>query len=140
MTMHASARTVLMALALLAGSVSIATAAPKASKVPKLSATYDKCMDRSKGVTVEMHDCIDAEYERQDARLNDVYKSAMARLSPAEQTKLRNTERAWLKTIKTHCDHAGDDNQGGTLQVIEIADCYLKETAKRADVLTSFRP
>lgn len=26
-------------------------------------------MDKSEGVTVEMHDCISAEYERQDPRL-----------------------------------------------------------------------
>ena len=107
---------------------------------PKLSNTFDRCMNASQGVTVEMHDCISAEQERQDARLNRTYQALLARLSNDQKLRLRQVERRWLKTTKEHCDHAGDDNEGGTLQTIEIADCYMTETAKRADVLAQYKP
>ncbi|MDB5438486.1 MAG: hypothetical protein JWM33_913 [Caulobacteraceae bacterium] len=107
---------------------------------PKLSANYERCMDKSEGVTVEMHDCISAEYDRQDARLNTAYKVALARMTPTQQTRLRELERGWLKATKTSCDHAGDENAGGTGQAIQISDCYLSETAKRADVLARYKP
>ena len=107
---------------------------------PRLSPTYETCMNAAAGVTMEMHDCISAEYERQDARLNQTYKAVLTRLSGAQKTSLRDTERAWLRKTKMLCDHAGDDNEGGTLQAIEIADCQLTETAKRADALARYRP
>jgi uncharacterized protein YecT (DUF1311 family) len=107
---------------------------------PKLSMTYDRCMSASGGVDPEMRDCISAEYGRQDARLNQTYKTIMDRLSVAQKLTLRETERTWLRTTKNRCDHAGDDNEGGTLQLIEIADCYLSETAKRADALAHYEP
>jgi uncharacterized protein YecT (DUF1311 family) len=87
-----------------------------------------------------MHDCINAEHERQDARLHQTYKAVLVGLSNDQKVRLREIERQWLKTTKTHCDHAGDDNEGGTLQTIEIVDCYLTETAKQADVLAQYRP
>jgi uncharacterized protein YecT (DUF1311 family) len=107
---------------------------------PKLSPAFEACMKAAAGVTVEMHDCIGAEYERQDVRLNQTYKTVLARLSDTQKMSLRERERAWLKHTKALCDHAGDDNEGGTLQAIEIADCTLTETAKRADALARYRP
>ena len=41
---------------------------------------YMACMDKAKGVTSEMIDCISAETARQDARLNENYKKLMAKL------------------------------------------------------------
>jgi uncharacterized protein YecT (DUF1311 family) len=107
---------------------------------PRLSPTYETCMKAAAGVTVEMHDCIDAEYARQDARLNQTYQAVLARLSDDQTASLREGERAWLRKTRRLCDHAGDDNAGGTLQAIEIADCQLTETAKRADALARYRP
>jgi len=97
-------------------------------------------MNSSGGVTVEIHDCISAEYDRQDTRLNETYKAIMAKLPAAEKIKLRETDRTWLKAVKNRCASAGDDNEGGTLQTLEIADCFLTETAKRADALAKYEP
>lgn len=46
-----------------------------------LSRQYSNCMDRSDGVTVNMLDCIAAETDRQDTRLNNAYKQTMASLN-----------------------------------------------------------
>jgi uncharacterized protein YecT (DUF1311 family) len=64
----------------------------------------------------------------------------MARLTPPQKAALRTSERAWLKVTKATCDHAGDDNEGGTLQAIEIDDCYVSQTAKWTDFLVRYKP
>lgn len=130
-------------LALLAGAAPAAPAGQTpgpARAQPKFSATFDKCMDAAAGVTLDMHNCISAELDRQDARLNQTYKAALARLNTSQQTRLRETERRWLRETKARCDHAGDENEGGTAQALQVADCYLTETTGRADFLARYRP
>jgi uncharacterized protein YecT (DUF1311 family) len=105
---------------------------------PKFSETYNRCMGAAGGSDPGMTDCTDAELARQDARLNRTYKVVMTELSPDRQMKLRLEERAWLKATKSRCEHAGDENEGGTAQPLQILDCYLSETIKRANVLASY--
>src|SRR5262249_14780875 len=52
---------------------------------------YLACMDKAKGVTAEMIDCISAETARQDARLNASYKKLMAKLSAKRKKTLLET-------------------------------------------------
>lgn len=81
---------------------SASTAADRhAARYPKvsLSAEGNRCLNSGKaaqGVIGAMEDCITAEFNKQDARLNAVFKQAMRRLQPARQTELRQSERAWL--------------------------------------------
>jgi uncharacterized protein YecT (DUF1311 family) len=95
------------------------------------SKTFNDCMAAAGGSTLPMRDCQDAEYQDWDKALNQVYQVLMASRSPAEKIELRDDERAWLKRTKHKCDHAGDDEAGGTLQPIEIQACYLDETIRR---------
>ena len=46
-----------------------------------LSAEYSKCIEQSGGTDPGMLDCMGAEAERQDKRLNDVYKKLMNELN-----------------------------------------------------------
>lgn len=100
-----------------------------------LTKEFNRCMDKSGGVTIEMHDCLDAEHGRQDRRLNMDYQALMAGMAPPEKIRLRQSERQWLTHRKSKCAHAGDAHAGGTLQGIEIHSCFVNETADRADVL-----
>ena len=95
------------------------------------SKTYNDCMNDASGSTLPMRDCIAAEHDAWDKSLNQVYQGLMASGSAAEKTQLRDDERAWLKRTKPKCDHAGDDEAGGTLQNVEIDQCYLDETIQR---------
>jgi uncharacterized protein YecT (DUF1311 family) len=52
---------------------------PLAAADNEMSQEYKACMDRSNGVTSEMLDCTSAEFTRQDARLNENYKTLMAK-------------------------------------------------------------
>jgi len=95
------------------------------------SKTFSACMDAAGGSTLPMHDCMAAEYADWDKALNAVYQTRMASRDPVAKTQLRDEERAWLKRTKAKCEHAGDDNAGGSLQGIEIQSCYLDETILR---------
>ncbi len=88
-------------------------------------------MNAAGGSTLPMRDCMGAEHDAWDKALNQVYQTLMTSRSPAEKTQLRDDERAWLKRTKHQCDHAGDDEAGGTLQGVEIDQCYLDETIRR---------
>jgi uncharacterized protein YecT (DUF1311 family) len=89
-------------------------------------------MNDAGGSTMPMRDCMGAEHDSWDKVLNQVYQTLMASRSAAEKIELRDDERAWLKRTKHSCDHAGDDEAGGTLQGVEIDQCYLDETIRRA--------
>jgi uncharacterized protein YecT (DUF1311 family) len=103
------------------------------------SKTFSACMDAAGGSTPPMHDCFAAEYAGWDKALNAVYQTRMASLDPVAKTQLRDEERAWLKRTKAKCEHAGDDEAGGSLQGIEIQSCYLDETILRTVYLRGLR-
>lgn len=100
-----------------------------------LTKTFNQCMDQHGNTTVEMQDCIRAEYQRQDLRLNTDYRNLMAQLPSADRKNTCQSERAWLKQRQAKCEHAGDAEAGGTLQSVEIGLCFVNETADRSAVL-----
>ena len=95
------------------------------------SKTYNDCMNAASGSTLPMRQCMGDEHDAWDKQLNQVYQALMARRSEPAKTQLRDDERAWLKRTQHTCDHAGDDEAGGTLQGVEIDQCYLDETIRR---------
>jgi len=103
------------------------------------SPAYAACLDRAGGVTPEMRFCISAEQERWEAQLNGAYRQAMASLPLARQAGLRGEERSWLRRREHVCASAGDDEAGGTLQPVEIDQCYLDETIRRTLRLRAYR-
>jgi uncharacterized protein YecT (DUF1311 family) len=99
------------------------------------SHTYHKCMaagDARIGVTVAMLDCLGAEHDIQDARLNQTYKRLMARLDQEARDKLRQEQRAWLKRRDSKC---ASNANGGTAETLSASGCFLSETAQQAAVL-----
>ena len=100
----------------------------------ELSQTYSACMDKSKGVTSEMLDCISAEFTRQDDRLNENYKRLMAKLSGKRKEGLLEAQRAWIKFRDTNCSFYYDPD-GGSAAHLAGSDCMLNATADRATEL-----
>ena len=103
-----------------------------------LSRDYDACMEKSGGVTSKMLDCIEAETERQEARLNRIYKKIMAQLDGAAKKRLREAQQAWIKFRDANVDFYRDPN-GGTAATVAGADRYLVMTAQRASELEKFK-
>ena len=107
---------------------------PVCAGEPKLSPTLDKCLDKAAGVTPAMVDCIGAETTVQDKRLNDAYKAAIAKLTPARQKELQAVQRLWLQFRDANCKFAFDPD-GGTMAHVESTGCVMSMTAERAQEL-----
>jgi uncharacterized protein YecT (DUF1311 family) len=97
---------------------------------PLYSSRYAQCQDESEGVDAAMHDCIAAELELQDARLNAVYHTLADSESSPGRKKLVAAQRAWLKYRDANCEFYADPD-GGTAAALIAHDCVLRETAER---------
>lgn len=109
-------------------------ALPVHAKEPQYSVTYDRCMETSGGVTVEMLDCNAAELKRHDARLNAQYKAALAAHGETQQALLREAQRQWIKYRDANCGFYAQLT-GGTMDRLNSSSCMLEATARRADEL-----
>jgi uncharacterized protein YecT (DUF1311 family) len=103
-----------------------------------LSQTFSTCMDQAGGVTPSMVECIGAETERQDIRLNKAYKDIMTGLSPERKKQLQEAQRLWLKYRKADCDFYYEP-EGGTIARVSANDCFMSFTAARAKELESVK-
>ena len=95
------------------------------------SKAYNDCMTAANGDSPALLDCKQTEHDAWDRQLNQVYQALIGRRSGAAKTELRDDERAWIKRTAHTCDHAGDQEEGGSLQAVEIDQCYLDETIAR---------
>ena len=129
----------LWAAALLAISSTLAAPATAQPSAPKLSASFDACMDKSGGVTAEMRACISAEHTRQDQQLNRNYQALMAELPQERKKQLQTAQRLWLQYRDANCQFYADPD-GGTAAGVAAADCVLQMTAGRARELAGLRP
>lgn len=100
----------------------------------KYSAEYENCMDKSEGVTYDMIDCSNKELERQDARLNQTYKSAISVLPAEQKRKLQEAQRLWIKFRDADCG-IYYSLTGGTMDMLNGSSCELSTTKERADSL-----
>lgn len=99
-----------------------------------LTKQYSVCMDKSDGVTSNMIDCIVDETNRQDVRLNKVYKAFMAELSAERRKQLQTAQRAWITYRDANCNFYFDPD-GGTIARVNSNSCFMSETATRAKEL-----
>ena len=114
-------------------------AGPVAAGEKDMSQEYLTCINKSNGVTSEMLGCISAEYDRQDARLNENYKRLMSKLSPKRREGLLEAQRAWLKFRDANCSFYYDP-EGGSAAHLAGTDCTLNATAERATELEDLMP
>ena len=93
----------------------IPAAATAQSKIERrYSASFRECMDAANGVNVEMRDCLSAEANLQDGRINQGYVMVMRSLAPAKKIVLRRTERAWIVKRERNCVRAASKFEDGS--------------------------
>tara|TARA_B100000929_G_scaffold286196_1_gene270899 strand:- start:507 stop:908 length:402 start_codon:yes stop_codon:yes gene_type:complete len=109
----------------------VATA--QSSTDDEYSARYNKCMDASGGVTVNMLNCIADEIAAQDARLNTAYSDARSELSEERREALLAAQRLWISYRDANCNFYA--TTGGTLAQVVGNECFLRETTQRATEL-----
>ncbi len=101
-----------------------------------LTKQFGTCIDKSGGVTMDMIECIGAEIQRQDARLNKAYKALTASLTPERKKQLQEAQRAWIKFRDSNCGFYYDPD-GGSMARVSANDCLMNMTASRAKELES---
>lgn len=104
---------------------------------------FKACMatgDAAQGVTVAMHDCLSAEYARQDRVLNATYRAAMQRLpTPAAKVGLRALQRRWIAARERLCASQAEEQQGGSIVPLIIDGCFTAEAIRRTAFLRAYR-
>ncbi|MGP5480677.1 lysozyme inhibitor LprI family protein [Pseudomonas helleri] len=98
------------------------------------SSTFNSCVKVSGGATDALSACYSAEIKAQDSRLNSNYKQAMNVLANQKKPKLQDTQRLWIKFRDSDCEMYYSLT-GGTIDILNGADCELSTTKKRADDL-----
>ena len=91
----------------------------------RYSAAFNRCVEAASGMDSAFAACLGEEQSHWDAALNATYRRYMATLPPERRAEFRQQERAWIRDTGAKCEHAGDENAGGTAQPVEIASCYL---------------
>lgn len=109
------------------------------------NAKPDPCEKAS--TQAEMNDCYGAEYQKEDARLNRVYRKVMEYLQrdlaqagsdqglkQSAQTAiddLKAAELAWIKYRDLQCEAAGQQYEGGTMRPMIHSVCMAMVTEHR---------
>ena len=85
----------------------------------------------------ELNICADRDFRASDAKLNDVYRATMARLSGPEQERLRDEERGWIAVRDRQCNEEAEPNRGGSIFPMVYSGCLAEKTKARIRVLQS---
>jgi len=117
-------------------SVGVTHADVPPSEPSQYSQAYNACMDKASSTT-SMVECIGAEHNAQDAKLNAAYKTLMGALSPDRKKQLREAQRAWIAYRDANCEFYFDPD-GGTIARLQANQCMLSMTAQRAAELEGF--
>lgn len=101
----------------------------------------DPCMDDSDNyTTVGMRMCLSLEHSAWDSLLNTDYRRLMDSLdSAAQQTKLRDAQRLWIKYVAAFCPLGYEFNQG-TAFLVSGDRCQMDMTARQTIELRKLIP
>ena len=99
------------------------------SRMEKLEKEMQSKLDS--GVTSEMINANSELYEAWDAELNKVYKLLMERSSKDKKEKLRNSQRAWIKSKEKKANEASKEADGGTLAGVLYSGTLASMTKER---------
>ena len=84
------------------------------------------------GVTSEMVNANNELYEAWDEELNKVYKLLMERLPSDRKEKLKNAQRAWIKSKEEKANEVAKEANGGTLAGVLHSGTAASLTKDRA--------
>jgi uncharacterized protein YecT (DUF1311 family) len=124
---------------LLAGLLALWPAGLLAAGDEDMSKEYLTCIDKAEGMTIKILDCMSAETQKQDAKLNDNYKKLMAEQSAGQKKSLLEAQRAWIQFRDTNCRFYYDP-EGGSAARMASNECYLNMTTDRAKELKNLIP
>ena len=116
-------RPIILIVALLLSSISIAGQKPKDDPCPNAQSQ------------LEMNQCAGNAYKAADGELNQVYRKLVAMLDPEGKVQLKGVQTAWLKYRDAHCEFVGDQYKGGSIRPMIHAFCLADVTRNRTTEL-----
>jgi uncharacterized protein YecT (DUF1311 family) len=133
-------RPILVMLALLLSSISIAGMKPSTGGNPTVreSANAQKPPDdpcpnaQTQG---EMNQCAGNAYKAADGELNQLYRKLVAMLDAEGKIQLKAAQTAWLKYRDAHCEFVADQYKGGSMRPMIHAFCLADVTKDRTTEL-----
>ncbi|WP_353229292.1 lysozyme inhibitor LprI family protein [Novosphingobium sp.] len=99
---------------------------------------FAACQKRAK-ITSEYDACFAAEFKRQDAALNHVWKATFARIKGPDHAGLLAAQREWLAARDPFCHTDADGFEGGTIMTIVYGSCQVELTIRRTIWLEHLR-
>jgi uncharacterized protein YecT (DUF1311 family) len=104
----------------------------------RYTAQFAACQKRAR-VTYENAACFEAEFTRQDAALNRVWKATFERTPHAMRKPLLAAQRRWIAGRDPFCREDADGFKGGTIVPIVYSDCRVELTIRRTMWLERLR-
>ena len=102
-----------------------------AADLPPRTKEYSRCIEKAGAVDPAVLECISAEYDRQDKKLNAAYRKLMGSLQGKRKKQLLEAQRLWGKYTEANCAFYYDPD-GGTLARMQAAECGVTARIERA--------
>jgi uncharacterized protein YecT (DUF1311 family) len=102
-----------------------------AADLPPRTKEYSRCIEKAGAVDPAVLECISAEYDRQDKRLNASYRKPMGSLKGERKKQLLETQRLWGKYTEANCAFYYEPD-GGTIARMQAAECGVTARIERA--------
>lgn len=83
----------------------------------------------------DMNACAAADFKREDARLNKLYKELVGLSDKSEAARLRQIQLAWVKFRDLHCDYEEKRYEGGSMAPLVRFNCLRDLTRQRNETL-----
>jgi uncharacterized protein YecT (DUF1311 family) len=93
---------------------------------------YTLCLKNAQAAVSASRNCMNAELNYQNKRLNMAYKALIDKLNVNYQAKLKSEEKIWIEYRDTHCASNLDGIDGPELDGLE---CTVEKTADQASDL-----
>lgn len=88
--------------------------------------------------TPAMNACYKAAHDAADARLNERYKTLMARLGKDDQDRLRDAQRAWVAFRDKQCAFETASYSTGSIYPLLVTNCLTELTQQRTATLDHY--
>lgn len=97
---------------------------------------YDRCMDRSNGITYEMMECSNKAYSYWKKRHDIAYKKL--KKIDSKNKKLPKVQQIWIKYVEAMYDLIHDMHGGGSFSSLASQNFRALEMKKQAEIFEGF--
>ncbi len=86
---------------------------------------------------LELNQCYDALYKKDDLALNQTYKKVLSIASAEQKDLLKQAQLAWIKVRDADCKFVSSGTEGGSVSPMIYSQCLADRTKERTAFLES---